>query len=53
MEDNINGKRPKLKLALMKDNINGIQHQWKTTQMEDKINGTSIEDDLNGGQLQC
>ena len=58
MEDDFNGRRPQWKttqwkLALMEDNINGRQHQWKTTQMEDKINGTSIEDDLNGGRLQC
>ena len=47
----------------MEDDFNGRKHQWKTPLMEDTLNRrqfqwpqcktSSIEDDNNGGQLQC
>merc|ERR1712030_165025 len=39
MEDNQNGRRPKLKTTKMEDDQNGRRPKWKTTKMEDDQNG--------------
>ena len=39
MEDDQNGRRPKLKTTKIEDDQNGRRPKWKTTKMEDDQNG--------------